>query len=263
MNVQKVIAAYGLRAMILAGLILMMIPSCMHDPMEPIDIGPIDTTGNPIDTTGNPTDTLTGIDTTGYPCSPDTVYFYKDILPILVSNCAKSGCHDAESHEEGLVLDSYEHVIAEHIVRPNDVNRSDLYKVITSNDPEKRMPQAPSPKLTTDQIALISKWIQQGAKDLYCNESYGSCDTTNITYSGVIQPMLAHYCTGCHSGASPSANLTLTSYADVQAVALNGKLAGSVSWINGYKPMPKGEAQWSACNINKLKAWINHGAPNN
>lgn len=262
-TVLKKITAPLLKILVLGGLILMFVPSCMHDPTEPVIPDPGDTTGNPIDTTGNPIDTLGGIDTTGYPCSPDTVYFYKDVLPILVSNCAQSKCHDAISHEEGLVLDSYAHVMAGHIVRANDLNRSDLYKVITSTNSEKRMPRPPAAKLTSDQIAIIAKWIQQGAKDLTCNESYGSCDTTNVTYSGVIKPMLDHYCTGCHSGASPSGNITLTSHADVQAVALNGKLLGAVSWSNGYQKMPKGGARWSACNINKLQNWIEHGAPNN
>src|SRR5690349_2132712 len=84
-------------------LMLMLVTSCEHDPVGPIDPGPgpIDTTGNPIDTTGNPIDTTDH----GTPCDPNVVYFEMSILPLLKSNCAKSGCHDAITHEEGIVLD--------------------------------------------------------------------------------------------------------------------------------------------------------------
>ena len=34
------------------------------------------------------------------------VCFESDVLPIFQSNCAKSGCHDAASHQDDYVLDS-------------------------------------------------------------------------------------------------------------------------------------------------------------
>jgi cytochrome c5 len=125
------------------------------------------------------------------------------------------------------------------------------------------MPPSPAQRLTADQIAIVSKWILQGAKDLTCDENAGSCDTTAVSYSTFISPIISTYCLGCHSGGSPSGNLKLTSYSDVHAIALNGKLVGSMSWANGYKAMPQGTAKLSDCKINKFKAWINHGAPNN
>ena len=235
-----------------------LIPSCTHDPFSPIEPDPIDTTGNPIDTTDNPGEP-------GEPCDPNLVYFDQQILPILKSNCAKSGCHDAITHEEDIILDSYENVMnsKENLVRPFSLNNSELYEVITENDPDDVMPPPPNQRLTSDQIQLIAKWIQQGAQDLTCDDSQGTCNTTNVSYSGFVAPLLTTYCIGCHSGGAPSGGITLNTHGGVQTVAQNGRLVGAITWASGYQPMPLGSAKLSDCNIEKIKAWVNDGAPNN
>ena len=243
------------------GFCFLFLFSCEHDPVYPIDPSPGDTTENPLDTMV--IDTSDG-EITGIPCSPDSVYFSKDILPLLRSNCAKSGCHDVASHQEDIILDSYTNVMNSDIVKPFNLNGSDLYEVITETDPDKVMPQPPNQKLSSEQIALISKWISQGAKELTCNENAGQCDTTNVTYSGYIAPLLAANCVGCHSGAFPSGSILLNTHASVQTVALNGRLIGAITWANGFVRMPQGATtKLSDCKINKIKAWINDGALNN
>ncbi|MBP7239450.1 MAG: hypothetical protein KBA14_04450 [Saprospiraceae bacterium] len=255
-----------LNKMVFAGIILiatlsMVMPSCVHDSFSPVDPGPIDTTGMPIDTT--PVDTM-DIDTTlGTPCDTNLVYFTQDVLPILVSNCAKSGCHDTQTHEEGVILNNFNNVLNTGKVKPFDLNKSKLYKAITTTSGEERMPPSPAQRLTSDEITLISKWILQGAQDLTCNEVVGTCDTTLVSYSTFVAPVLKTYCVGCHSGASPSGNLTLTSHAAVQSLAFNGRLIGAITWAYGYKPMPQGTNKLSDCKINKIKAWVNDGAQNN
>ena len=244
---------YMLCVLLIVGMIMILLPACQHEPLAPIDPDPIDTMG--VDTIDE--------DTLGTPCDPDVVYFDRDLLPILKSNCAKSGCHDAISQQDDIILDSYENVMASDIVKPYDLNSSDMYEVITETDPDKRMPEPPNQKLTTAQIALIAKWIQQGAKDLTCDDMAGQCNTTNITYSGFIAPLLTTYCVGCHSGGAPSGNIVLNSHAGVQTVALNGRLIGAITWANGFQQMPRGSGKLSDCNIQKVKAWIDNGAPNN
>ena len=81
---------YMLWVLLIAGMIMLMLPACEHEPLAPVDPDPIDTMG--MDTMD--VDTM-GEDTMGIPCDPDVVYFDRDLLPILKSNCAKSGCHDA------------------------------------------------------------------------------------------------------------------------------------------------------------------------
>lgn len=231
--------------------------SCKHSPaLIDDDLVPVDTTGNPIDTTDN--DTITGT-----PCDPDVVYFDLDILPILKSNCAFAGCHNAASAEDGVVLESYETVMQTADVRPFDLDGSDLYEVITETDEDKRMPQSPNAPLTSSQISLIAKWIQQGAKDLECDPDAGECNTENVSYAAFVRPVIQDKCQGCHSGNNPSGNIDLTNYQNVKAVAESGKLFGVISWQNSYVKMPQGGNQLPQCTIDKIKSWIDAGAPDN
>jgi hypothetical protein len=247
--------------MFMLACLMMLFQSCAHDPIvDPSDPdnpggpGTIDTTENPIDTSSN-----------GVPCDPSIVYFNTEVLPILLSNCAKSGCHDAITHQEGIILDSYENVMnsEEDVVDPFDLDDSDMYEVITEDDSDKRMPPPPNQRLTADQISTIRQWIQQGAQNLTCDENTGACETENISYSGFVAPLLTNTCVGCHSGGSPSGGITLNTHAGVQAVALNGRLFGAISHASGFQPMPRGGNKLSQCTIDKIKGWIDDGAPNN
>ena len=47
--------------------------------------------------------------TTTSNCNPDTVYFQNTILPLVVSSCATTGCHDQKSHKDGVVLIHHQH----------------------------------------------------------------------------------------------------------------------------------------------------------
>jgi hypothetical protein len=236
---------------------ILFFASCEHEPgVQPVDPGP---GPDPIDTTDNPIDTTTH----GTPCDPNKVYFEMQILPLLKSNCAKSGCHDAITHEEGISLDSDQNVMNSDVIEPFDLNDSDLFEVITENDPDEQMPPPPNQRLNANQINLIASWILQAAQDLECDANAGQCDTTNITYSGFVAPLLATYCVGCHSGGAPSGGITLNTHTGVSTVALNGRLYGAISHAPGFQPMPRGSAKLPQCTIDKVKAWINDGAPNN
>jgi len=94
---------------------------------------------------------------------------------------------------------------------------------------------------------------------------YGStCDTTNVTYSSTITGLLNNYgCLGCHIGGNPPAGINLETYANVKTVIDNGRLYGAITHSAGFRPMPDGAAKMNSCDINKVKAWIDSGAPNN
>ena len=90
------------------------------------------------------------------------------------------------------------------------------------------------------------------------------CDTTNVTYSTTITPLLDSYgCTSCHSGSAPSGNFMLTSYNAVKARINDGRLWGAINHLPGFTPMPQDGNKMSTCDINKFKAWIDRGALNN
>ena len=93
-----------------------------------------------------------------------------------------------------------------------------------------------------------------------------SCDTTNVTFSLSVQPILDNFCLSCHSNASASAfggNIKLQNYADVKLKVDDGKLLGSLKRLSGYSPMPKGSSQLESCKIKIIEIWLNAGAPNN
>lgn len=228
--------------------------SCTHEPFPapPSGMGN-DTIQNPNDTISNPNDTLNN----SKPCDPDTVYYLRDIQPILTANCAMSGCHDAVTQQDGIRLTDYNSVASTADVRPFNPGGSDLYEVISESDPDKRMPPPPASPLSAAEIALIRKWIEQGAKDLHCDE----CDTTNLTYTANIQAIFTS-CTGCHGATNPSANLSLTTYQQVKDAMVGPyDLILRINGGDANNPqMPQG-GMLSSCNIKKIETWYNNGMP--
>lgn len=91
----------------------------------------------------------------------------------------------------------------------------------------------------------------------------GTCNTSGVTYTAVNAMLQNSGCISCHSGSAPSGGISLQGYANVRTTALNGKLYGTISYAAGYSPMPKGGNKMSACDISKIKAWIDAGIPNN
>lgn len=236
--------------LVLSGFCLLgflMLPACRHE-LGPLSVNPVD----PVDTSD-----VDVPDLTGWPCSADTAYFQNQILPLITSNCSMAGCHDAISHKEGITLTNYDNIVKN--VKPFNGSQSKLYKVVIDNDPGDRMPPPPAPAFTAEQKALLKKWIDQGAKNNRCNESYGLCDTTKVTYTGYIQPLVAGKCQGCHGAVNPSGGLKLSTYAEVKASAQTGLFYGSIVHSAGVSPMPQNGAKLSNCQANKVKAWISAG----
>ena len=192
-------------------------------------------------------------------CSADTVYFQNKILPLLISSCAKSDCHDAISHQNGIQLTSYETIINTADIRAFDPGHGHLWEAINDTDPNNRMPRPPSDPLTATEKDLIYRWIMQGAKNNACND----CDTATITYSAAVVPIINTNCKGCHNPSFLSAGLDLTSYANVQTIALNGKLMGVITHAAGYPAMPRGAAKMSDCKITQIRRWIEAGSQHN
>jgi hypothetical protein len=91
-----------------------------------------------------------------------------------------------------------------------------------------------------------------------------SCDTTNVTFSGTIVPILSDNCYSCHSNstaASSGNNIRLENYADVASNAI--RVQGSINHTGSYSPMPKNGGMIKACSITQFDIWIKNGMPNN
>ncbi len=238
-----------------AGLVLAN-ESCKHTPLDFID-----DINDPVidDTTGGGGDTIDFSN-----CDPDTVYFENDVFPIIISNCAISGCHDNITHEEGINLSSYTKIKSSGILDLTDPWDSDLIEQITKTGSD-RMPPPPMPQLTDAQIDILLQWQIQGALNNACTE----CDTAAVTYALSIDPIMSAYCIGCHDHASPSGGIDLTAYygtgtnEGVYDVAADGRLYGAVTFALGYSAMPQGGTPIPDCLIDQIRIWIEDGYPDN
>jgi hypothetical protein len=187
------------------------------------------------------------------------VCFQSDILPLLQTNCGKSNCHDAATHQGDYIFDSYNNIIKKGVV-PGNATGSKIYKVLFASGSDK-MPPAPNLDLTAAQKALIGKWINEGAKNtINCSLP---CDTTQFKYAANVTPILTNYCTGCHSGGAPSGNIDLTIYGNVRNLGINGRLVGAITHAAGYSAMPKDAGKLSDCQIRQIQKWVAAGALNN
>lgn len=188
------------------------------------------------------------------------VCFERDVLPIFLSSCTQSGCHNNIDQKEGYDLTTYESITSRGIV-PGNYKASKLYQAMAVPLGDDVMPPAPQGHLTQEQLTTIALWIEQGAHNTTCSQV--ACDTTNLTYSADIQPILQTYCNSCHSGSAPSGNLDYSTYNGVVATVNDNTLLGSITHTYGYSPMPQGAGKLSNCNIALIQAWIHAGAPNN
>lgn len=232
---------------------VMSLEACKHEPLVAPDEG-----SDPVDTGYDwvpPPDT-------SYPvvvCDPDTMYFEQAVQPLLVSFCATEGCHDAITHEEGVRLYDYAHIMQQ--VSPGHPNQSDLLTHGIWQTGDDQMPPSDQPQLSNEQINTIVTWIQQGAQNNSCVPS--TCDTASVTFAGTIAPTLNTFCTGCHGGSSPDGGIDLTTHAGVIPVVNDGTLAGAIQHQYGFSAMPPVGSGLSDCRINQVLDWIAQGGPNN
>lgn len=251
--------------------VVLVAESCKHEIPDPTGGGTTDTTGTGGGGGGGGTGGGDTTDTTGIvTCDPNTVYFQQQILPILVSSCAvpNLGCHNtATSNNKGVVLTSYNSLISSDDAWDTDKTPldQDFWDVIEDGE----MPEPSSGiTLTAEQRNLIFKWLQQGAQNNSCEPSIGSCDTTNVSFSQDVMPIITTHCKGCHSGTSPQANIVLEDYGTVQSVASTQRngislLSGVINHQAGFKNMPYNQPKISTCKILTIESWINKGMPNN
>ena len=101
------------------------------------------------------------------------ISYNRDIRPVLSDKCF--ACHgpDVSKVKAGLRLDLPSSAFAEleknkghFAIVPGNPDKSELIKRVSSNDPAIMMPIPEShlARLTTDEIKLFKKWIEQGAK---------------------------------------------------------------------------------------------------
>ena len=98
----------------------------------------------------------------------DLVDFSRDIQPILSDVCYKCHGPDEKQRVSDLRLDEKDGALADiggyRAIVPGNLDNSELYRRITSDDEEQKMPPPDSGRTLSDQqITLLTNWIQQGA----------------------------------------------------------------------------------------------------
>ncbi|PYK97543.1 MAG: hypothetical protein DME19_15905, partial [Verrucomicrobia bacterium] len=98
-----------------------------------------------------------------------TVNFSRDILPVLSDNCFQCHGPDEKARKAKLRLDTQEGAFrvkdGNAVIVSGKSAESDLFRRITAVDPDDLMPPPDSNhKLTPQQIELVKRWIDQGAK---------------------------------------------------------------------------------------------------
>lgn len=185
----------------------------------------------------------------------DSVCFNSQVLPLYVSYCAQSGCHDSQTKAEGVQLTSYTTIMKG--ITPLNASKSRYYTEINNG-----MPPNGYPKLAMEQTNLILKWINQGAKNTNC---VSNCDTTKFTFSDPIQTLLMNNCNGCHGVKPGSGNVYLGDYASAKSYISANKTTflNSINFspnIAASKRMPPG-GKMPDCQISQFTKWIDKGFP--
>jgi hypothetical protein len=94
------------------------------------------------------------------------VEFNADIRPLLASQCYQCHGPDEKTRKAKLRLDNREEAIAAGAIVPGKPEESELIRRICAEDARERMPPpaAKKPAITAEQLALLKRWIAEGAK---------------------------------------------------------------------------------------------------
>ena len=104
-------------------------------------------------------------------CAPEAgksqVSYYKDIRPIFQANC--QGCHQPAKAKGDYIMTDFTKLLAggdsdEPAIIAGQPDKSQLLELITPVDGKAEMPQKKDPLHETE-IALVKRWISQGARD--------------------------------------------------------------------------------------------------
>lgn len=111
-------------------------------------------------------------------------------------------------------------------------------------------------------LTIPSACFYDNEEDLYGETS--SCDTAGIRYSVEIKAILAENCDKCHiDGASEFSGYELGNYDALKAYVDDGKLIERTNDASSPMPPKSDGGLLPDCDRQKIKAWVNAGAPNN
>lgn len=112
---------------------------------------------------------------------------------------------------------------------------------------------------------LLTACYYDNEEDLfqYVDQANVDCEVMTAEYTADVVPILTAYCNRCHRDGRTDGNVNLEGYDEVSPYVNDGSLLGSTKHEAGFFVMPPSGGLIPACDIQKLTAWIEAGAPNN
>ncbi len=182
------------------------------------------------------------------------VCFQENVLPIFVTKCSMSGCHNSLDNKAHYDLTTYEGILKG--VTANHPLQSEVYNQIRGINPSMPVGQ----KLDQKDISYIKIWIKMGAKN---SSNCSGCDTLNVTYNVRIKPIITNWCVGCHTAGNAGGGYDLSNYTGVSTSITDNRLIGSLKHLAGFSEMPKNTNKLSDCDLKAVEKWVNAGHLNN
>jgi hypothetical protein len=121
-------------------------------------------------------------------------------------------------------------------------------------------------KLIIPALAILFYACHYDNEEALFGKPSGNCDTTAVTYSANILPILQTYCYSCHSAAlvaeGGGGGYNFQDFNSLHNLALS-RIIGAITDAPGYSPMPKYGNKLDSCTITIIKIWVRNGALNN
>lgn len=108
-------------------------------------------------------------------------------------------------------------------------------------------------------VVFLSACYYDNEEELYPS-NMNDCNTEQLTFTADIQPIINSSCAipACHqAGGNGFGNFE--TYSGLKAILDNGSFENRVIIQRNMPP----NRELSSCEIEKLKEWLNQGAPNN
>jgi hypothetical protein len=106
-----------------------------------------------------------------------------------------------------------------------------------------------------------------------CTYSHGEpdvpapCEATaaTATFAAVVSPIIQVNCRdGCHNAVARQGGVNFDDFNEVRLYANTGSIVRRIELDPGHPDfMPKGRGKMAPCDIARIKAWVQAGAPNN
>jgi hypothetical protein len=111
-------------------------------------------------------------------------------------------------------------------------------------------------------IILLPACVWENLEDLRPDKP--DCDTTAVSFSMDIKPILSNNCFGCHSNVNAPSFGGGLSFEDHEDVSANStRITGAINHKEGFLAMPQGGDKLDPCSIMKFEAWVSAGTPDN